>query len=225
MRAAYWKLRELDPRRYVWQLRRAVLLVRLRLLATWLHATLEVDIAPDVRLGRGLRVEIDPDTRNVLRVGTGTVIGDRVHLILRGGAILLGPRVQVRKDSTLNVAGRLEMGESSVFGYGCTIHCAESIVLEPLAGCAEQVTLADSSHYFTEPDEWFYDNVRTAPIHIGANTWLCPKVTVTSGVTIGSHAIVGANSVVHKDVPSGHLASGVPAMHHRPLDLPWRRTA
>jgi acetyltransferase-like isoleucine patch superfamily enzyme len=223
VRALYWKLRELDPRRYVWQLRRAVLLVRLRLLATWFHSTVEVDIAPDVRLGRRLRLEVLPDSANVLRIGARSLIGDDVRLMLKGGQILMGEQAQIRHGSTLNVSGRFELQDGAVIGYQCFVHCAESVVLEPLAGLAELVTIADSSHYFTTPDAWFYENVRTAPVRIGANTWLCPRVSVASGVTIGSHCIIAANSLVTKPVPDGQVASGVPIDSLRELPLRWRR--
>jgi acetyltransferase-like isoleucine patch superfamily enzyme len=46
---------------------------------------------------------------------------------------------------------------------------------------------------------------------IGANVWLGCHVTVLPGVTIGSHAIIGAGAVVTRDVPSGETWGGVPA--------------
>lgn len=223
MKALYWKLREHDPRRCLWRYRRAVLVLRLRLLAAWYHSTVEVDLAPDVRLGRNIRVELAPDTRNVVRLGAGTLVGDDVRFMLKGGEVLAGERTQIRHGCTLNVSGRLELHDGCAISYGCFIHCADSVVLEPLAGLAELCTVADSAHYFTTPDVWFYDNVRTRPVRIGANTWLCPRVSVASGVTIGSHAIVAANSLVTKDVPEGHVASGVPIDTVRALHQAWRK--
>ena len=46
---------------------------------------------------------------------------------------------------------------------------------------------------------------------IGNNVWLGDKVTVLPGVKIGDNVIVGANSVVSKDIPDGVIAAGVPA--------------
>lgn len=223
MKQLYWKARELDPRRLLWAWRRLVLLARIKLTALWFHASVEVDLAPDLRVGRQVRVEITPDTRNVLRIGRRSQLLDRVHIFLRGGEILVGDDTQIRKDCTLNVAGRFEMGDGVGISYGCFIHCAESVVLEPLVGLAELVTIADSTHYYTDPDVWFYENVRTAPVRVGYNTWLCPRVSVASGVTIGSHVIVAANSLVTKDVPDGHVASGVPVDSVRKLHQSWRR--
>lgn len=54
-------------------------------------------------------------------------------------------------------------------------------------------------------------------IHIGNNVWLACNVTVIGGVTIGDNAVIGAGSVVTKDIPSGYLAYGNPAKPIRPI--------
>ncbi len=51
----------------------------------------------------------------------------------------------------------------------------------------------------------------TAPIKIGRNVWVGAKATILMGVTIGDNAIVGANSVVTRDVPAGATVAGAPA--------------
>lgn len=52
--------------------------------------------------------------------------------------------------------------------------------------------------------------VYAKPIHIEDNVWICAGVIVCPGVTIGRNSIIGAGSVVRKDVPQGVLAYGVP---------------
>jgi len=47
-------------------------------------------------------------------------------------------------------------------------------------------------------------------IHIGNNVWIACNVVVCSGVHIGDNAVIGAGSVVTKDIPSNYLACGVP---------------
>ena len=49
------------------------------------------------------------------------------------------------------------------------------------------------------------------PVVIGANSWLGTGVVVTPGVTIGRGVMVGANSVVTKDLPDHCVAAGAPA--------------
>ncbi len=220
--ALFWRLRAAEPERLLHGLRRRVLVLRTRAQAIWLRSTIELDLDASVRVGKDVRIDLAPRTSNVLRVGPGGRLDDRVLIRLTGGRIELGPRCHLRTGVVLNVAGHLELVEGNIFSWGCAVHCAESVRLDPLASAAEHVTIVDSTHYFTEPNAFFYDNTRTDPIRIGANTWLCPKATVTSGVSVGSHCIVGSNSVVIRDVPAGHLASGVPATN-RALDLPWEQ--
>ena len=48
------------------------------------------------------------------------------------------------------------------------------------------------------------------PIHIGENCWLGAGVIVVPGVTIGDNGVIGASSVVTKDIPSNSVAMGTP---------------
>ena len=48
------------------------------------------------------------------------------------------------------------------------------------------------------------------PIHIGENCWLGAGVIVVPGVTIGHNVVIGASSVVTKDIPSNSVAMGTP---------------
>ena len=50
----------------------------------------------------------------------------------------------------------------------------------------------------------------THPVTIGDNVWLCTGVTVLPGVTIGENSVIGAGSVVTKDIPPNSVAVGVP---------------
>ena len=54
-------------------------------------------------------------------------------------------------------------------------------------------------------------------IHIGNNVWLAGGVIVLGSVTIGDNAVIGAGSVVTKDIPAGYLALGVPCRPVRPI--------
>lgn len=50
-----------------------------------------------------------------------------------------------------------------------------------------------------------------APVKIGKNVWLAEGVIVMPGVTIGDGCVIGAHSVVNKDIPAGCMAVGSPA--------------
>jgi len=55
------------------------------------------------------------------------------------------------------------------------------------------------------------------PIVIGDGAWLGGGVIVLPGVSIGADAVIGAGSVVTRDVPAGHLAFGNPCRTVRDL--------
>ena len=48
------------------------------------------------------------------------------------------------------------------------------------------------------------------PVHIGRNCWIGAGAVILPGVTIGDHSVIGAGSVVTKDIPAGVVAVGNP---------------
>ena len=55
------------------------------------------------------------------------------------------------------------------------------------------------------------------PVHIGNNCWLGASVTICPGVTIGDNCVIGAGSIVTRDIPQGSFAAGVPCRIIRKL--------
>lgn len=55
-------------------------------------------------------------------------------------------------------------------------------------------------------------------VEIGNDVWICGNVTIVPGVKIGDRAVVGAGSVVTKDVPVGCLVAGNPAKVIKRID-------
>lgn len=71
------------------------------------------------------------------------------------------------------------------------------------------VVLATAGHPIT-PELRKRGYQYNAPIHIGNNCWLGTGVLVMPGITIGDNVIIGAGSVVTKDIPSNVIAVGNP---------------
>lgn len=95
--------------------------------------------------------------------------------------------------------------------------------------CNFGVTLVDDTHIYVGDNTMFGPNVivataghpilpelrekayqYNAPVHIGRNCWLGAGVIIVPGVTIGDNVVVGAGSVVTKDIPSNVVAVGNP---------------
>ena len=58
----------------------------------------------------------------------------------------------------------------------------------------------------------------SAPIHIGRNVWIGANVTVLPGVTIGDNSVIGACSLVTRDIPADSVAFGSPCRVVRPIN-------
>ena len=56
------------------------------------------------------------------------------------------------------------------------------------------------------------------PVHIGRNAWIGAGATIIQGVKIGRWTIIGAGSVVTKDIPDGYVAYGTPCHRVRRIN-------
>jgi acetyltransferase-like isoleucine patch superfamily enzyme len=111
-----------------------------------------------------------------------------------GERIEIGDRVQIGARCAIwagDETGRIVIGADSTFGPDCFLTASDY-------GQAGGTTIVEQPK-------------RELDIVIGRDVWLGTKVIVTAGVTIGDGAIVGAGSVVTRDVPPGAIAAGVPA--------------
>lgn len=192
---------------------RAVTLGRLSTLARMNRATVDLQVAPDVRFGARVRFEVQRGSRNRVRLGPGCRIGDDVTFLLKGGQLELGEQVEVRRGTVVNLSGRFECRGHNIISYSNLIHCATSITLEEYASTNEFVSIIDSTHHHDGPHEFFYENVSAAPIWIGPNVWVCNKASVLMGVRIGANSVVASHAVVNRDVPPGVVVGGMPAKY------------
>ena len=117
----------------------------------------------------------------------------------------------------MNSSGLLRVGSDTLLSWGVVLHCAEEVVVGDQVVVAEHATIVDSVHPRTAPGVNFRHHVRAAPTHIGSGVWIAAGAIVASGVKIGDQAVVGAGSVVTKDVPGGWLVAGSPARPVRQL--------
>lgn len=92
----------------------------------------------------------------------------------------------------------INIGDNVYFGPNCTL----ATPLHPLNHLDRR--------YKTKEDGSSYDLEYGKPITIGNDCWIASNVVICAGVTIGDNCVIGAGSVVTRDIPSNSLAAGNP---------------
>lgn len=111
--------------------------------------------------------------------------------------------------------GEIRIGDGVVLSRGAHLVAFASIEIGPGTMIGEYTSIRDANHRFGEGIAPRHSGHQAAPVRIGRNVWIGRGAMVLPGVTIGDGAVIGANSVVTRDVPAGSVVGGVPA---RPLE-------
>jgi len=112
----------------------------------------------------------------------------------------------------IEVTGILRIGSRNYFNKNVKIVCFEKIEIGDDCLFADSVHIYDHDHRYDDLSKPIsQQGYAMAPVKIGNNVWLGAKVTVLKGVAIGEGTIVGANSVVTKDLPAFSVCGGIPA--------------
>jgi acetyltransferase-like isoleucine patch superfamily enzyme len=131
-------------------------------------------------------------------------VGERV-IILRGGWLA------VEKPAWDTTAPVLTIGDRVAIRTGCTISCAESIVIEDDVGMGANVTVIDSRHTWTSGNpNPMHSPVESSPIRIGAGSWVADRATIAAGAEIGVQCAIGPNSVVSGAIADYSIVLGNP---------------
>ena len=116
---------------------------------------------------------------------------------------------------------QLEIGEGTIVNLGCMLAATERITIGSHCMFANYCFVADADHRYddaTVPVTWQGMQPK-GPVTIEDNCWFGTNCVVTGGVTIGERTVVGANSVVTKDLPAGVIAAGAPARVIREIEF------
>jgi len=107
----------------------------------------------------------------------------------------------------------LEIDSDTYIGRFCSISCASNIYIGKKVLIADRCYIGDIQHDFENKDLAIKDQYISSKgdIKIGDETWVGNNVSILANVKIGKHCVIGANSVVTKDVPDYHIAVGNPA--------------
>lgn len=97
-------------------------------------------------------------------------------------------------------------------GYGKPGNSKGLIKIGNNVRIAPNVMMISANHVFENPDIPIREQgMEVKPITIEDDVWVAGRVNIIAGVTIGKGSVIGAGSVVTKDIPPYSVAVGVPA--------------
>lgn len=126
-------------------------------------------------------------------IGNPKLVGDYSNLLMHDNS-------EIERNCFILAKEKIEIGENSTLAYGVTVLTGA----DPNGPCNKLSKL--------------YPPVK-APVSIGNNCWIGANSIILPDITIGDYSVVAAGSVVTKDVPSGVLVAGNPAVIKKHLDL------
>ena len=126
----------------------------------------------------------------------------------------IGPGVALAPNASLRGGERITIGAGAHVGAYCSLWAGDTtgrITLGAKALLGPEVFIT-ASNYRTAPGTPVMDQERLeADVVIGDDVWLGARVIVLPGVTVGDGCVVGAGSVVTRDLEPGSIAVGSPA--------------
>jgi len=133
-------------------------------------------------------------------------IGDNVT-IGRNAELFVHPEDRETKEAIIEIGDNVHIGTYNIIGARSKIVIEENVLLGPY------VLIGDHSHAYEniEVPIKFQGVTDPRPVRIGRDGWIGANVFVLPSVTIGRHVVIGANSVVNRDIPPYSVAVGAPA--------------
>ncbi len=122
-------------------------------------------------------------------IGDGCYIEPPLHANFGGHHVHFGKNIYANFNLTLVDDTHIYVGDYTMFGPNVTIATAGHPICPELRDQGLQYNM---------------------PVHIGRNCWIGANAAIVPGITIGDNVVIGAGSVVTKDIPSGVVAVGNP---------------
>ena len=139
-------------------------------------------------------------------------------------SIEIGDSVNIREHAWINCTqspnnkSTLKIGSGSYIGRFIHLNAMESVIIEEDVLISDRVFITDHHHGFSERKPIINQPLPKAKnVLLKKGCWIGIGAVINPGITIGKNSIVGANSVVTKDIPDNVIVGGNPAKYIRDL--------
>lgn len=129
------------------------------------------------------------------------------RLILRVFGARVGKNVHVYPSVHVTIPWNITLGQDCAVGHAAILYALGPIRIGERTTISQYAHLCAGSHNYLQPDM----PLTKPPISIGADCWIAAGAFVCPNVTISDRSVIGARSVVTKDIPSDVVVAGNPA--------------
>lgn len=166
-----------------------------------------------LRLRLRNKVKVEPN--NMLSIAKSSKIRQcKISIKGFGNQLIIDDNVNIRR-SHLEIDGNnclIHIKKNSIIGHNCYLSAREKniklVVGENCMFSRNVKIMTSDGHNIIKEDK----RINFAKsIHIGSHVWLADSVTLLKGVKVGDNSIVGINSTLTKNSPSGSITAGNPA--------------
>lgn len=162
---------------------------------------------------------VNPESRTYVKVGKDNMLDCQILFESGKGDVVIGDNVYIG-NSKIICRSKIEFGNNIFVAWGVYFYDHDSHSMDyklRQQDILQQLNDQRNGDLFIKNKNW--NVVNTAPIKICDNAWIGLNAIILKGVTIGEGSIVGAGSVVTKDVEPWTVVAGNPAKVVKRLEL------
>jgi len=159
----------------------------------WRRAASQCRLDPTARLGYGFQINNDGPAENIT-IGAHSIVRGILHAS-RGGHIHIGEGVYIGDNTIIYSVNRIEIGTGVMIAHDVNIYDNDTHHKD---WTLRKIELDSMIKKVKAP----VPRITSAPVSIGDYSWIAAGAFIFKGCTVGEHSIVGAGSVVTKDVPA-----------------------
>ena len=163
-------------------------------------------------INKGIKIRLDdPEPRHYLTIGHDCIVAGKFVFESSSGYVKIGNHSYIG-DGTFICRSGIEIGNNVTIAWGGTFYDHDSHSLDYMKrrkDIDDELNDIRNGRNFILNKDWSV--VSSKPIKICDDAWIGMNVIILKGVTIGEGAIVGAGSIVTKDVPAWTVVAGNPA--------------